>query len=127
MRARKIAAAANVDVANLNCPGQVVLSGGVKEMEAVPALAKEKGVKKAVALKVAGAYHSRLMASAAAGLAPLLATADMHASNVPVVANATAEVADGVRVRVSEPAAAGVTVKVPTAFPLEPAKLASPG
>jgi [acyl-carrier-protein] S-malonyltransferase len=94
-QAREIAAAANVDVANLNCPGQVVLSGGVKEMEAVPALAKEKGVKKAVALKVAGAYHSRLMASAAAGLAPLLATADMHASNVPVVANATAEVADG--------------------------------
>ena len=94
-QAREIATAANVDVANLNCPGQVVLSGGVKEMEAVPALAKEKGVKKAVALKVAGAYHSRLMAAAAAGLEPFLATAEMHASNVPVVANYTADIADG--------------------------------
>jgi [acyl-carrier-protein] S-malonyltransferase len=94
-QAREIAAAANVDVANLNCPGQIVLSGAVKDMEAVPALAKEKGVKKVVALKVAGAYHSRLMASAAAGLAPLLATAEMHASRVPVIANYTAEVADG--------------------------------
>jgi [acyl-carrier-protein] S-malonyltransferase len=94
-QAREIAAAANVDVANLNCPGQVVLSGGVKEMEAVPALAKEKGVKKAAALKVAGAYHSRLMASAAAGLEPFLVGAEMSASKVPVVANYTAEVADG--------------------------------
>jgi [acyl-carrier-protein] S-malonyltransferase len=94
-QAREIAAAAGVDVANLNCPGQVVLSGGVKEMEAVPALAKEKGVKKAVALKVAGAYHSRLMATAATGLAPFLATAELRASKVPVVANYTAEVADG--------------------------------
>ncbi len=94
-QAREIAVAANVDVANLNCPGQVVLSGGVKEMEAVPALAKEMGIKKAIPLKVAGAYHSRLMASAAAGLAPFLSSAEMHASNVPVVANYTAEVADG--------------------------------
>jgi [acyl-carrier-protein] S-malonyltransferase len=94
-QAREIAEAAGVDVANLNCPGQVVLSGGVKEMEAVPALAKEKGIKKVIPLKVAGAYHSRLMAAAAAGLEPFLATAEMHASNVPVVANYTAEVADG--------------------------------
>jgi [acyl-carrier-protein] S-malonyltransferase len=94
-QAQEIATACNVDVANLNCPGQIVLSGGVKEMEAVPALAKEKGVKKAVALKVAGAYHSRLMAAAAAGLEPFLVTAEMRASRVPVVANYTAEVADG--------------------------------
>jgi [acyl-carrier-protein] S-malonyltransferase len=94
-QAQEIAAACNVDVANLNCPGQIVLSGGVKEMEGVPALAKEKGIRKAVPLKVAGAYHSRLMASAAAGLTPYLATTDLAASKVPVVANYTADVADG--------------------------------
>jgi [acyl-carrier-protein] S-malonyltransferase len=93
--AQEIAAACNVDVANLNCPGQVVLSGGVKEMERVPALAKEKGVRKALALKVAGAYHSRLMAAAATGLAPYLTNAEMHAPRVPVVANFTADVTDG--------------------------------
>jgi [acyl-carrier-protein] S-malonyltransferase len=94
-QAREIATACDVDVANLNCPGQVVLSGGVKEMEGVPALAKEKGVRKAVALKVAGAYHSRLMAAAATGLAHYLTLAEMHAPRVPVVANYTADVTDG--------------------------------
>jgi [acyl-carrier-protein] S-malonyltransferase len=94
-QAREIATACNVDVANLNCPGQVVLSGGVKEMEGVPALAKEKGIRKVIALKVAGAYHSRLMAAAATGLAPFLTNAEMHAPRVPVVANFTADVTDG--------------------------------
>src|SRR5271170_2045887 len=94
-QAQEIATACNVDVANLNCPGQVVLSGGLKEMEGVPALAKEKGIRKAVALKVAGAYHSRLMAAAAAGLQPFLTTAEMNAPRVPVVANYTADVTDG--------------------------------
>ncbi|MCE0523484.1 MAG: ACP S-malonyltransferase [Methylacidiphilales bacterium] len=94
-QAQEIAAACDIDVANLNCPGQVVLSGGVKEMAGVPALAREKGVRKAITLKVAGAYHSRLMASAATGLAPHLTNAEMHASRVPVVANFTADVPDG--------------------------------
>jgi [acyl-carrier-protein] S-malonyltransferase len=94
-QAREIATICDVDVANLNCPGQVVLSGGVKEMERVPALAKEKGVRKAVALKVAGAYHSRVMAAAATGLAPVLTHAEMQAPRVPVVANFTADVTDG--------------------------------
>ena len=93
--AREIAAACNVDVANLNCPGQVVLSGGVKEMEGVPALAKEKGIRKVIPLKVAGAYHSRLMAAAATGLAPYLTAAQLAAPRVPVVANFTADVTDG--------------------------------
>ena len=94
-QAREIATACDVDVANLNCPGQVVLSGGVKEMEGVPALAKEKGIRKVIPLKVAGAYHSRLMAAAATGLAPYLTNAEMHAPRVPVVANFTADVTDG--------------------------------
>jgi [acyl-carrier-protein] S-malonyltransferase len=94
-QAQEIAAACNVDVANLNCPGQIVLSGGVKEMEGVAALAKEKGIRKVVPLKVAGAYHSRLMASAATGLAPFLAKTELAASKVPVVANYTANVAAG--------------------------------
>jgi [acyl-carrier-protein] S-malonyltransferase len=95
-QAREIAAACNVDVANLNCPGQIVLSGGVKEMEAVPPLAKEKGIRKAIALQVAGAYHSRLMAPAAVALAPYLTAAQLSSSRVPVVANYTAKVAEGV-------------------------------
>jgi len=91
-QAREIAALCDVDVANLNCPGQIVLSGGVKEMEGVAAAAKEKGIRKVIPLKVAGAYHSRLMSDAARGLAPHLAHAEIAATSVPVVANFTADV-----------------------------------
>ena len=94
-QAQEIATACGVDVANLNCPGQVVLSGGVKEMEGVAPLAKERGVRKVVPLKVAGAYHSRLMAAAATGLAPFLTAAHLEAPKVPVIANYTANVTDG--------------------------------
>jgi [acyl-carrier-protein] S-malonyltransferase len=90
-QAREIAAACNVDVANFNCPGQIVLSGGLKEMEGVAAVAKEKGIRKVIPLKVAGAYHSRLMATAAAGLEPFLIQADIAAPRVPVIANFTAD------------------------------------
>ncbi len=91
-QAREIAQACNVDVANLNCPGQIVLSGGKREMEGVAAIAKEKGIRKVIPLNVAGAYHSRLMASAANGLAPHLVRAEITTPTVPVVANFTAEV-----------------------------------
>jgi [acyl-carrier-protein] S-malonyltransferase len=94
-QAQEIATACNVDVANLNCPGQVVLSGGVKEMEPVAALAREKGIRKVIPLKVAGAYHSRLMAAAATALAPYLTAAHLEAPRVPVIANYTADVTDG--------------------------------
>jgi [acyl-carrier-protein] S-malonyltransferase len=90
-QAREIAAACNVDVANLNCPGQIVLSGAKDAMAGVDAAAKERGVRKVIPLKVAGAYHSRLMASAAKGLAPFLARADIAAPRVPVIANFSAE------------------------------------
>src|SRR5271156_1560432 len=78
-QAREIADLCHVDVANMNCPGQVVLSGGIKEMEGVPAAAKEKGIRKVIPLNVAGAYHSRLMASAATGLAHDLTQAEISA------------------------------------------------
>lgn len=94
VQAQEIAAACDVDVANLNCPGQVVLSGGKKEMEGVPAAAKERGIRKVIPLNVAGAYHSRLMASAAVALTDYLIMADISAPRVPVVANYNADVSD---------------------------------
>ncbi len=90
-QAREIAAACDVDVANLNCPGQIVLSGAKAAMAGVDAAAKERGVRRVIPLKVAGAYHSRLMASAARGLQPYLEKAEIHEPRVPVVANFSAE------------------------------------
>ncbi len=95
-QAREIATQCDVDVANLNCPGQIVLSGGVKPMEGVAEAAKALGLRRVIPLKVAGAYHSRLMAGAATGLAEFLGNAEITPPKVPVVANYTADLADTV-------------------------------
>ncbi len=57
---------ADVDVANYNCPGQIVISGERKKVEHALELLKAEGVNRVVMLQVAGAYHSRLMKTAAA-------------------------------------------------------------
>src|SRR5215468_3510925 len=61
---REVCAEAGVVLANLNCPGQLVISGATDKNEKACELAKAKGARKAVPLPVAGAYHSPLMASA---------------------------------------------------------------
>src|SRR3954469_25210599 len=65
---RALAAAADVDVANLNSPGQIVISGEAAKVEMAVSLAKEHGIRRATLLNVAGAYHSRLLNSAYAQL-----------------------------------------------------------
>ena len=87
---RTLAAECGVDVANFNSPGQIVLSGSVEGIDKAVAGAKDKGIRKAVKLNVAGAYHSRLMQSAAAALAPTLAATPMQPPRFPVLANFTA-------------------------------------
>ena len=89
---RELAAAADVDVANLNAPGQIVLSGTDEGIDQVVAKAKEFGIRRAMKLNVAGAYHSRLMQSAKDQLAAQLAATPMTAPVFPVVCNFTAEV-----------------------------------
>jgi [acyl-carrier-protein] S-malonyltransferase len=91
-QAHTIAEKCEIDVANLNCPGQIVLSGGKLEMASVAAAAKDAGVRRVIPLNVAGAYHSRLMTSAATGLVPFLNEAAIHEPRVPVLANFNAEV-----------------------------------
>lgn len=89
---RELAAECNVDVANLNAPGQVVLSGEVDGIKAAVAKAKDKGIRKAVELPVAGAYHSRLMKSAQDKLAEVLQGVEVKLSPIPVVSNFEANV-----------------------------------
>lgn len=84
---RDLAAECGIDVANLNAPGQIVLSGSVEGVEAAAAKSKEKGIKRAMLLPVAGAYHSRLMKSAQDQLAAALAAAAIREPKVPVVCN----------------------------------------
>lgn len=79
------------EVANLNCPGQIVISGDKAAIAAACEKAKARGAKRALPLNVAGAYHSRLMAGAQAPLASALAGAALTAPKVTVVSNVTAE------------------------------------
>jgi [acyl-carrier-protein] S-malonyltransferase len=89
---RELAAECDVDVANLNTPGQIVVSGSVEGIQAVMAKAKAKGIRKAVQLPVAGAYHSRLMKSAQDKLASVLLHTPTKMPRVPVVSNYEADV-----------------------------------
>ena len=77
-------------VANLNAPGQTVLSGDLEACGRVPAAAKALGVRRAIPLQVAGAFHSPLMAPAQAELERALADVPMKDPEIPVVSNVTA-------------------------------------
>ncbi len=90
-RIRDLAAAAEVDVANLNSPGQIVLSGGASKIALAVSLAREYGARKAVELQVAGAFHSRLMESAYLTLQEALEATPMAEPRVPVVCNVDAQ------------------------------------
>jgi [acyl-carrier-protein] S-malonyltransferase len=91
---RAACAEAGVVLANLNCPGQLVISGEAEKITRACELAKARGAKRALPLSVAGAYHSPLMASAQPKLAAELAQARIAAPRVPVISNVTAQAHD---------------------------------
>ncbi len=88
---RDVCAEAGVVLANLNCPGQLVISGESDRIERACDLAKAKGARRAIPLPVAGAYHSPLMASAQPKLQSELASAKIAAPVVQVISNVTAQ------------------------------------
>jgi [acyl-carrier-protein] S-malonyltransferase len=88
---RRLAADEDVDVANINAPGQIVISGERAKVEAAVGVAKEYGIRRATMLNVAGAYHSRLMESAYQKLGHTLLEVEMQLPQFPVVSNVTGE------------------------------------
>jgi [acyl-carrier-protein] S-malonyltransferase len=91
---RQLAADTDVDVANLNAPGQIVISGEAAKVELAVSLAREHGIRRATLLNVAGAYHSRLMNSAFLALGEALVNANFQAPAFPVVSNVTGAAAE---------------------------------
>ena len=77
--------------ANYNCPGQIVISGSIEGVDAACAKMLEAGAKRALKLKVGGAFHSPLMEPARAELADAIAQTDFHAPKCPVYQNVNAE------------------------------------
>jgi [acyl-carrier-protein] S-malonyltransferase len=87
---REVCKEAGVELANSNCPGQLVISGEAEAISKACELAKGRGAKRALPLSVAGAYHSKLMAGAQPKLQAVLAEIPLHLPGVPVISNVTA-------------------------------------
>lgn len=80
-----------VDMANLNCPGQIVISGTKKGIDIASAHLKEKGAKRIIPLNVSGPFHSRLMMPASEQFKEALSQTQIKDAMIPVYANVTAE------------------------------------
>src|SRR6058998_1513460 len=86
---RQLAADEDIDVANINAPDQIVISGELAKVEAAVGVAKQYGIRRAMMLNVAGAYHSRLMESAYEKLGAVLQDVPMESARFPVISNVT--------------------------------------
>ncbi|RAK23336.1 [acyl-carrier-protein] S-malonyltransferase [Anoxybacillus vitaminiphilus] len=82
---------APVQLANLNCPGQIVISGSREGVDRASQLAKEKGAKRVIPLEVSGPFHSSLMKPAADKLKEVLDEVEITDASIPIIANVTAE------------------------------------
>ncbi|WP_042356276.1 ACP S-malonyltransferase [Bacillus rubiinfantis] len=80
-----------VALANLNCPGQIVISGSKTGVEMAGTKAKDAGAKRVMPLEVSGPFHSPLMKPAATELRNVLDRMEMKEAQIPVIANVTAE------------------------------------
>jgi [acyl-carrier-protein] S-malonyltransferase len=88
---RQLAADEDVDIANINAPGQIVISGERAKVEVAIGVAREYGIRRATLLNVAGAYHSRLMESAYEKLGAALQHVTVQPPRFPVLSNVTGE------------------------------------
>lgn len=86
-----IAPIEGVQIANYNCPGQIVISGKKEAVEEAAARLKEAGAKRVLPLKVSGPFHSRMLTEAGEKLGKVLEAAEIHQPKLPYVANVTAD------------------------------------
>lgn len=85
-----------VQLANLNCPGQIVISGTKAGVEKASQLAKEKGAKRAIPLDVSGPFHSELMKDAAIKLEKEIEQVEISQPNIPIISNVHAGILEDV-------------------------------
>lgn len=88
---RAVCNESGVEIANLNCPGQIVISGDKEKIKNACEILKSRGVKRVIPLQVAGAYHSRLMEPARQKFANVLKNVKLCIPQVMVLSNATAK------------------------------------
>lgn len=88
---REVCTECDIDIANYNSPGQIVISGAADKVEKAIATLKEKGFRKVIPLKVAGAYHSRMMMTAGEALKSVLKNSTISLPQIPVYHNFSAK------------------------------------
>jgi len=85
-----------VQLANLNCPGQIVISGTKEGVEKASQLAKERGAKRAIPLDVSGPFHCELMKPAAVQLEKEIEQVAISQPKIPIISNVHAEILEDV-------------------------------
>jgi [acyl-carrier-protein] S-malonyltransferase len=78
-------------IANINCPGQIVISGDRGKLEKAMEIVKNRGAHRAIPLQVSGAFHTELMQSAVDGMAEIMAKLRFNDPTTPIVGNTTAQ------------------------------------
>ncbi len=86
-----IAPIEGVQIANYNCPGQIVISGKKEAVETAGERLKEAGAKRVIPLNVSGPFHSDMLKEAGEKLGKVLETVEIHTPVIPYVANVTAD------------------------------------
>jgi len=87
----EVCGATDTWIANINCPGQIVISGAKENLTKAIGLAEAKGAKRTIPLQVSGAFHTSLMQTAVDGMAEILATLSFREPVTPIIANTTAQ------------------------------------
>lgn len=87
----EVCAEADTKIANINCPGQLVISGAKENLAKATALAKARGARRTIPLQVSGAFHTSLMQPAADGMADVIAPLSFRDPLIPIIANTTAQ------------------------------------
>ncbi|NQT31579.1 MAG: ACP S-malonyltransferase [Deltaproteobacteria bacterium] len=77
-------------IANINCPGQIVISGARDNLAQAMELVKDRGAHRTIPLQVSGAFHTPLMQPAVDGMAEVMATLSFSDPTVPIIGNTTA-------------------------------------
>jgi [acyl-carrier-protein] S-malonyltransferase len=79
------------EISNVNCPGQIVISGAVQALAEASRLGKTKGARAMIPLKVSGAFHSALMEPIIAEFSKIVASVRFRSPDIPVICNVTAQ------------------------------------
>jgi len=87
----EVCAQTDTRIANINCPGQLVISGAESNLNQAVEMAKARGAYRAIPLQVSGAFHTPLMQSAVDGMAQVIATLAFKDPSIPIIGNTKAQ------------------------------------